>query len=181
MKKILFGFLFILFFTSQNFAQKTLLFLNTITNKSIEVYEGQTLSVQYLGYNNQLFHFKNIVTEVNDSNIVLGNISEEQPILVQKLSRKFEPNYRIIAIKDIVAFRRISIGRTLGKSLISTTIALSTVLGMYYVFSNNTLSFAPSIAVSFGVGIISTTLNALILPENPKYKIKEGWIIKVIN
>ncbi len=181
MKKLLFGYLFLLFFTVQNYAQKTLLFLNTKTNKAIEISEGQTLSVQYRGYNNQIYHFKNIVNEINDSTILLGNRSEEKPIWVQKLTGKFEPNYRIIAIKDIVAFRRITIGRTLAKSLVSSTIALGTIYGMYSLFSKQTLSYAPSILVSFGIGIISTTLNAIILPENPRYKVKEGWVISVRN
>ncbi len=181
MKKILFGLLFIFFFNLQNYAQKTLLFLNTNTHKTIEIYEGQTLSVQYRGYNNQIYHFKNIVSEINDSTILLGNMNEEQPVWIQKLSRKFEPNYRIITIKDIVAFRRITIGRTLGKSLVSSSIALGTIYGMYDLFSKQTLSYAPSILVSFGIGIISTTLNAIILPENPRYKVKEGWVISVRN
>jgi hypothetical protein len=179
MKKIPFGFLLILLFTNQIFAQKSLLFLNTKTNKTIEVYEGQTLSVQYRGYHNQIYHFKNIVSEINDSTILLGNMSEEQPIWAQKLSGKFEPNYRIIAIKDIVSFRRITLGRILEKSLVSTSIALSTVFGMYYLFSNNNSNYALSILVSLGIGITSSTLNSFILPENPVHKLKEGWVVTV--
>jgi len=52
---------------------------------------------------------------------------------------------------------------------------------MYDLFSKQTLSYAPSILISFGIGIISTSLNAIILPENPKYKVKEGWVISVRN
>jgi len=181
MKKILFGSLFLLLLSLQSFAQKTLLFLNINTNKTIEIYEGQTLSIQYKGYNNQIYYFKNMVNEINDSTIILGNISEEKPIWAQKLIGKFEPNYRIIAIKDILAFRRIKLGRTLGKSLVSSSIALGTIYGMYSLFSNQSLSYAPSILVSFGIGIISTTLNSIILPENPRYIVKEGWVITVRN
>lgn len=181
MKKLLFGSLFIFFLSVQIFAQKTLLFLNTKTNKTIEICEGQTISVQYRGYNDQIYHFKNMVNEINDSNILLGNISSEQPIWIQKLRGRFEPDFRIIAIKDIVAFRRITLGRTLGKSLVSSTIALGTIYGMYNLLSNQNLSYAPTIFITFGISLISTTLNAIILPENPRYKVKEGWIITVRN
>jgi len=181
MKKILLGCLFILLFTVQNFAQKTLLFLNTKTNKAIEVSEGQTLSVQYRGYNNQIYHFKNIVSEINDSTILLGNMSEEQPAWSQKLSRKFEPNYRIIAIKDIVTFRRITIGRSLGKSLLTTSIMLGTFFGTIDLFRNNQLGTLQTAFLSIGIGITTSVVNAIILPENPKYKVNEGWVITVRN
>jgi hypothetical protein len=181
MKKLLFGCLFLLFFTVQNFAQKTLLFLNTNTHKTIEVSEGQTLSVQYRGYNNQIYHFKNMVSLINDSTILLGNISEEQPAWSQKLSRKFEPNYRIIAIKDIVTFRRITIGRSLGKSLLTTSVMLGTFFGTIDLFRNNQLGTWQTALLSLGIGISTSVVNAIILPENPKYKVKEGWVISVRN
>jgi hypothetical protein len=165
----------------QNFAQKTLLFLNTNTHKTIEVSEGQTLSVQYRGYNNQIYHFKNMVSLINDSTILLGNISEEQPAWSQKLSRKFEPNYRIIAIKDIVTFRRITIGRSLGKSLLTTSVMLGTFFGTIDLFRNNQLGTWQTALLSLGIGISTSVVNAIILPENPKYKVKEGWVISVRN
>ena len=179
MKKILFGFLFALLFTVQIFAQKTLLFLNTKTNKTIEVYEGQTLSVQYRGYHNQIYHFKNIVSEINDSTILLGNMSEEQPVWIQKLSRKFEPSYRIIAIRDIVGFRRITIGRSLGKSLLTTTVMLSTFFGTIDLFRNNQLGTWQTAFISLGIGITTSVVNAIVLPENSRYKVKEGWVVTV--
>ena len=181
MKKIPFGFLLILFFTNQIFAQKSLLFLNTKISQTIEVTEGQTLSIQYRGYNNQLYHYKNTVTEINDSSIVLGNIANEPAAWIQKLSKKFEPNYRIVEIKDIVAFRRITAGRTMGKSLVSSSITLITIFGTYYLFSNSNMNYGTSILVSFGIGIVSSTLNAFILPENPVYKLKNDWVITVRN
>jgi hypothetical protein len=181
MKKLILGCLFTFFLSEQNFAQKSLLFLNTKTNKSIEICEGQTISVQYRGYNTQIYHIKNIVNEINDSNILIGNISMEQPVWVQKLRGKFEPDFRIIAIKDIVAFRRITVGRTLAKSLVSSSMALVTIYGMYSLISKQNLSYAPTIFISLGISLISTTLNAIILPENPRYKVNEGWIITVRN
>ena len=179
MKKILFGCLFILFFNAQNYAQKTLLFLNTKTNKAIEVSEGQTLSVQYRGYNNQIYHFKNMVSEINDSTILLGNMSEEQPAWSQKLSRKFEPNYRIIAIKDIVTFRRITIGRSLGKSLLTTSVMLGEFFGTIDLFRNNQLGTWETVTLSLGIGLATSLINAFVLPDYPKNKIKDGWIITV--
>ena len=181
MKKILFGCLFILIFTVQNFAQKTLLFLNTNTHKTIEICEGQTLSVQYIGYNNQIYHFKNIVSQINDSIILLGNMSEEKSVWSQKLTGKFEPNYRIIAIKDIVAFRRITIGRSLGKSLLTTSVMLGEFFGTIDLFRNNQLGTWQTAFLSLGIFITTSVVNAIVLPENPKYKVNEGWVITVRN
>lgn len=181
MKKILFGCLFIFFLSVQNFAQKTLLFLNTNTHKTIEICEGQTLSVQYIGYNNQIFHFKNIVSQINDSIILLGNMSEEQPVWAQKLSRKFEPNYRIIAIKDIVAFRRITVGRSLGKSLLNTSVMLGTFFGTIDLFRNNQLTTWQTALLSLGIGMATSVINAFVLPENPENLMKKGWVFTVRN
>jgi hypothetical protein len=181
MKKILFGCLFLLLFSLQNFAQKTLLFLNTNTHKTIEIFEGQTLSVQYIGYNNQIYHFKNIVSQINDSIILLGNISEEQPIWAQKLNRKFEPNYRIIAIKDIIAFRRITTGRSLGKSLLTTSVVLGTFFGTIDLFRNNQLATWQTALLSLGISMATSVINAFVLPENPENLMKKGWVFTVRN
>jgi hypothetical protein len=121
------------------------------------------------------------VSLINDSTILLGNISEEQPAWSQKLSRKFEPNYRIIAIKDIVTFRRITIGRSLGKSLLTTSVMLGTFFGTIDLFRNNQLGTWQTALLSLGIGISTSVVNAIILPENPKYKVKEGWVISVRN
>lgn len=181
MKKIPFGLLMILFFTNQIFAQKSLLFLNTKTNKTIEVSEGQTISIQYQGYNNQVYHYKNLVTEINDSTIVLGNIADEPAVWIQKLSKKFEPNYRIVAIKDIVAFRRITVGRQMAKNLISTSITVGTIFLGIDLFQYSKYTFGQNLLISLGFGLVSSTLNAFILPENPKYKIINEWVITVKN
>jgi hypothetical protein len=181
MKKIPFGFLLILFFTNQIFAQKSLLFLNTKTSKTIEVSEGQTLSIQYRGYNNQLYHYKNTVTEINDSSIVLGNIAEEPAVWIQKISKKYEPNYRVVAIKDIVSFRRITLGRILGKSLISTTFSVGSIFAFYGIINNSNGNYFQAFFISLGIGMLPPILNSFILPENPVNKIKNDWIVTVRN
>lgn len=179
MKKIPFGFLLILFFTNQIFAQKSLLFLNTKTSKTIEVSEGQTLSIQYRGYNNQLYHYKNTVTEINDSSIVIGNIADEPAIWIQKLSKKYDPDYRVIDVKDIVSFRRITAGRILAKTLISTALSVGSIFAFYGIVNNSNGNYMQAILVSFGIGLMPPIFNAFILPENPVNKIKDGWVISV--
>jgi len=181
MKKIPYGFLVIIFFTNQIFAQKSLLFLNIKTGVTIEVSEGQTLSIQYRGYNNQLYHYKNTVTEINDSSIVLGNIDDEPKVWIQKLSKKYESNYRIVAIKDIVAFRRITAGRILVKSLVSTTLSIGSIIAFYGIINNSKGNYFQPFLLSIGIGIGTSILNSFILPDNPKNKIKNDWVITVRN
>ncbi|MFY7734329.1 MAG: hypothetical protein ACOVSR_12660 [Bacteroidia bacterium] len=181
MKKTLLNVIIILLFCSQIFAQKSLIFLNTKTNETIEVSVGQTLSIKFKGYNNQLFYVKNIVTEINDSNIVLGHETDEPPVWAQKLSKKFEPNYRVVDIKDIVAFRRITAGRTLGKSFLSSTIVLGTFFGTINLFRNTQLETWQTVFLSLGIGMATSVINAFVLPENPKNKISDNWVITVRN
>ena len=181
MKKNLLSFIIILLFSCQVFAQKSLIFLNTKTNETLEVSVGQTLSIKFKGYNNQIFYVKNIVTEINDSNIVLGHEAEEPPVWTQKLSKKFEPNYRVVDIKDIVAFRRITAGRTLGKSLLSSTIMLGTFFGTIDLFRNTQLETWQTVLLSLGIGTATSVVNAFVLPENPKNKISDNWVITVRN
>lgn len=179
MKKNLFTIICILTFYASAFSQNSLLFLNTNTNQTIEVTVGQTLSVQYKGYNNQIYYYKNVVTEINDSSIMLGYPSNELPVWAQKLSKKFEPNYRTINTKDIVSFRRITAGRTLGKSLIASSISIGTYITSFNLLRNSGLTELEYIFISMGIGIVTTGLNSFILPENPKYKISENWVITV--
>jgi hypothetical protein len=181
MKKTLLNVIIIFLFCSQIFAQKSLIFLNTKTNETIEVSVGQTLSIKFKGYNNQLFYVKNIVTEISDSNIVLGHEADEPPVWTQKLSKKFEPNYRVVDIKDIVAFRRITAGRTLGKSLLSSTIMLGTFFGTIDLFRNTQLETWQTVLISIGIGTATSVINAFVLPENPKNKISDNWLITVRN
>ncbi len=179
MKKLLFTTICIITIYGKIFSQNSLLFLNTKTNKTIEVIQGQTLSIQYKGYNNQIYYYKNTVTEINDSTIVLGQPSIELPVWAQKLSKKFEPNYRTINIKDIISFRRITAGRTLGKSLIGSTLAIGTALVSYNLFRDAGTTAFNSILISFGLSFGMTAINAFILPENPANKISDNWVITV--
>lgn len=181
MKKTLLSVIIILLFCCQIFAQKSLIFLNTKTNETIEVSVGQTLSIKFKGYNNQIFYVKNIVTEISDSNIVLGHETDEPPVWAQKLSKKFEPNYRVVDIKDIVAFKRITAGRTLGKSFLSSTIMLGTFFGTIDLFRNTQLETWQTVFLSLGIGMATSVINAFVLPENPKNKISDNWVITVRN
>jgi len=163
------------------FGQRSLLFLNTKTNKTIEVSLGQTLSIQYIGYNNQIYHFKNIVSDLNDSVIVLGNPTGNLPLWVQKLNKNYEPNYKIVNIKDIVSFRKITPGRLLAKSLITTSVSFGTFLLSYNLFRDAGTTPLNSILISIGLGATSSVLNAFILPDNPNNKISDNWVISTRN
>lgn len=176
-------FLFILLFSILNslLAQKTLLFLNKNNNKAIEVEVGNTLSIQYVGYNNQIYFTKNVVTEINDTSIVLGHYGGELPLWIQKLSKNYESGFKIVQIKDIVSFRKISNTRLLGKSLLSTTITVSAFVGTYNLFRNGNLSPLSSILISLGIGFGTTLFNSYVLPDNPLNKINNDWLITVRN
>lgn len=179
MKKLLFTTFSFFAIYSFVFSQNSLLFLNTKTNKTFEVSLGQTLSIQYVGYNNQIYHVKNIVTDVNDSVIVLGNPTSNLPLWVQKLNKNYEPNYKIVNIKDIVSFRKITPGRLLAKSLITTSVSFGTFLLSYNLFRDAGTTPLNSILISIGLGATSSLLNAFILPDNPNNKISDNWVITV--
>lgn len=161
------------------YAQKTVRFINTRSHEVIEASIGQTLSVQYLAYNNQLFHFKNVITDITDSSITLGVINDTQVEWVQKLSGKYDAPYRIILLKDIVSFRRITAGRIIAKSLLSTSILVATYVGCIDLFRYNKISFWETLGISIGIGVTTTAITAFVLPENPKYKLADGWVIIV--
>lgn len=162
---------------SQSFAQKTLRFINSKLTKVIEVEVGQTLSVQYVAYNNQLFFCRDIVTDITDSSVTLGNINEPSLPWIQKLTDKHDAPYKVIMLKDIVGFRKISQGRTIGKSAISTGIFIAAYLATLDLFLNTNLGFWPTIGISMGFTLGATVANSFILPENPKYKMKDGWLV----
>lgn len=178
-KSFLFIFLF-LFIDTGLYAQKTIRFIHARSHKVIEACVGQTLSVQYLAYNNQLFHYKSIITDITDSSITLGTINDNaQPEWVQKLSGKYDASYRIILLKDIVSFRRITAGRIIAKSLLSTSILVATYVGGIDLFRYNKIGFWETLGVSVGIGVGTALITAFVLPENPKYKLADGWIIMV--
>lgn len=161
------------------YAQKTIRFINTRSNQVIEACIGQTLSVQYLAYNNQLFHHKNVITDITDSSITLGTVNDTQIEWVQKLSGKYEANYRIILLKDIVSFRRITAGRIIAKSLLSTSVLVATYIGGIDLFRYNKIGIWETLGISIGIGLTTTLINGFVLPENPKYKLTDGWVIMV--
>jgi hypothetical protein len=161
----------------QSFGQKTLRFINSKLTKVIEVEVGQTLSVQYVAYNNQLFYSKNIITDITDSSITLGTVNDESIAWVQKLTGKYDASYRIIMLKDIVGFRKISQGRTIGKSFLSTGVFVATYIGTLDLFRYNNLGFWPTLGASMAIAFGTTVIGAFILPENPQYKMKDGWLV----
>lgn len=169
------GFIFFfIFFCGQIFAQ-TLVFLHTQSGKKIELEIGQTLSVQYRGYMGQVYTEKNVLTEINDSMITIGYPPETGNAFFNKALEQSGQVYRHIFIRDIVAFRRITLART----LIKQTLTLGAFVGSYFllseVYSNKNLSNLQAFGISLGVGIGTSLLIQALFPESPKYKMSQGW------
>jgi hypothetical protein len=83
-----------------------------------------------------------------------------------------------ILFKDIIAFRRISVGRKLLKS----TLNIAAITGFAFLLSENygkeKTSFGQSFLYSLAGGISISLLINLTLPENPKYKMEDGWQVQ---
>lgn len=148
-------------------AQDYIIFENKRSGKIIKARLGDQIHVKYRGYLGQTESFKHTLTEINDSNFMLGI-----DYLGENLS-----NYKIIQYKDIVAFRRMSIGRVFLKSTLSIGSAIGTILVLDRLYKEQSLSFGQRIGVSLGVGLgVNILINAL-LPENPNHWVKDGWEI----
>ncbi|MFI5222333.1 MAG: hypothetical protein ACHQK8_08410 [Bacteroidia bacterium] len=166
----------LLSFCSDSFAQPNLYFINRAKHRIIEVKPGQMLSVKYKGYLGQMEFAKESVTDINDSMITLGiNPEIFSPGIEKMLTNSPKFIHRKIYIKDIVAFRRI----TLARSLMKTTLVGANIFGSYYLLFNyykkNNFTTSETFFISLGVGIASTILINLIFPEKPKHRMENGW------
>jgi len=150
-------------------AQKSsLVFYQPEQGKAVQIIKGGMLTLQYKGYLKQLELESNYIVDINDSSIVLG-----KPILFST-----PKNTKIIRIKDITGFRKVSAGTLLLKSALT----VGATLGTYYTLRNNgdNLSSTQHILYSTGAGLITRISLKLIFPENKvKYKTKNGWKIMV--
>jgi len=180
MRNIFFLSLFFTFFIFENaFAQPNIYFINRQKHKIITVSPGQQLSLKYKGYMNQSEFAKHTVTDVSDSFITLG--IDPQMFgngLGKMLSNSPSYVYRKVRITDILSFRKISNSRLLVKN----TLLIGNIVGSYFVLSNlykqNNFTVGQSFLISLGTGIFSAILINSILPENPKYKMEDGWEIR---
>jgi hypothetical protein len=175
MKSIVLSFCFLLIAFCA-FAQD-LVFKNT-NGKTIQLKNGDQLSIFYKGYlgqkqySNQDFLFK------TDSSIVVGVAAKPiNPKVADYLLMKGQLQKEIL-FKDIIAFRRISVGRKLLKS----TLNIAAITGFAFLLSENygkeKTSFGQSFLYSLAGGISISLLINLALPENPKYKMEDGWQVQ---
>jgi hypothetical protein len=159
--------------------QPALYFYNAQVNKIIVAKPGDQLVVMYKGYNNQTEFYREIITEITDSTVTLGNnynhannfISRGQKRKAEKLG----PNFKVIAIKDIVAFRRIGVGSILTKSVLQIGSVLGLVVLAEDVFESSSFSSSEKFLITFGAGLATKVLLTILFPEGVKYQMSDGW------
>lgn len=156
------------------FAQN-LYFVNPTKHKIIEIKVGQQLSIKHNGYLGQNEFVKQTITDITDSSITLGI----DPEIFGPLKKIVENNpkyvYRKILIKDITAFRRITTSRQLLKSALILGNIAGTYILLSNLYKNNSYTITQTFLISAGVGVGTTILINALLPENPKYKMADGW------
>lgn len=179
---LLISFNFIVFFAqSQN---QLINIVHSQTGKIIEVKLGDRMTIQYHGYNGQLSFIKDEVTGADDSCIYLGRSYEG---VSEKISQRLQKNGKgyqsIIKYKDIVQFRRESMGRNLLKSsVLGLPIAFGSYLLVsdYLKYQQSASSFEQFLVVT-AIGLTSVSLPKLLLPENLKHKVGNEWSFVSIN
>ena len=159
-------------------AQKSLYFFNSQKNKLIEVHEGHYLSLQYTGYLGQTEFVKNVVTAITDSTITLGVEMEKFGFLGTSNSRLVPP-HKIIRIKDITAFRKMTVARQLVKSACTIGAVLGSYFLLYDLYNSPSVSRGGAFFISIGVGVGSSLLFNALFPENVKYRLPDGWQVVV--
>lgn len=166
-KRVIIVFGFLVCWIATSYAQEQILFVNQAKGKVFQAKLGDQLSIKYRGYLGQTETFKQTLTEINDSSFVLGYAF---------LGSALIPN-KEIKYTDIIAFRRIGLGRVILKTTLSLGTAVGVILLLDRTYKSNDFSLAGKFGISFGVGLgVNLLLNGL-LPDNPKYQTKEGWQI----
>lgn len=163
------GIFYLLFCANALFAQEHIMFIQEQKGKVIQAKLGDQLSVKYRGYLGQTESFKQTLTEIDDSSFVLGF-----QFLGQELNA-----YKKIKYEDIIAFRRISLGRTILKTSLSLGSAVGVILLLDRTYKNEaySLGLGGRIGLSVGLGLGMNLLINGLLPDKPKYQVKEGWQI----
>jgi hypothetical protein len=175
---LVFSFLLFGFFNSKCIAQQVQ-FKNE-QGKTITVKQGDQISLFYNGYLGQKQYHNADFLYGTDSSIVLGtNIQPKNEknanfLLLHNMQKKE------ILFKDILAFRRISIGRKVLSSTIQFISIMSFAVALSEISDNNQLNFGQSLLYSLAGGIgISLFIN-IALPDNPKYTMSSGWQVQTI-
>jgi hypothetical protein len=159
----------LLFMSKLLLAQEHIVFIQQQNGKIIQAKLGDQLSIKYRGYLGQTETFKQTLTAINDSSFVLGF-----QFLGQELNA-----YKKIKYQDIIAFRRIGLGRTILKTSLSLGSAVGLILLLDRTYKNETfnLGLGGRIGLSVGLGMGMSLLINGILPEKPNHFVKDGWQI----
>ncbi len=157
----------LLFMSNLLLAQEHIVFIHQQNGKVIRAKLGDQLSIKYRGYLGQTETFKQTLTAINDSSFVLGF-----QFLGQELNA-----CKKIKHQDIIAFRRIGLGRTILKTSLSLGSAVGVILLLDRTYKSETYSLGRRIGLSVGLGMGMSLLINGILPDKPKYQVKDGWQI----
>lgn len=158
---------------------QTLLFMNQQTNQVVKVVPGNLLSLSYTGYNGVTEFVKLTVTDINDSCVVLGVDPSRIALLGSKSDGPILNTYKVVKIRDIVAFRRISVGRRVLKSSLRIAAYVGTFLLVTELIKNNSVSTLETYFISLGAGLGGVGAIEFLLPDKTKYRIKNGWTWRV--
>lgn len=159
---------------------QTLIFWNEQTQQQIKVVPGHMLSVSYTGYNGVSEFVKLTVTDINDSCVVLGVDPTRIALLSGKSDGPMLNTYKVVKIRDIVAFRRISAGRRILKSSLRIAAYVGTFLLVTELIKNTSVSTLETYFISLGTGLGGVGTIEFLLPDKTKHKIKNGWTWRVV-
>jgi predicted secreted protein len=157
-----------------------LLFYNIELQKSIRVLPGQTLAVSYVGYNGVVEYAKLTVTDITDSTVVLGVNPKKLPLFNNMKDGKHINTYKVVSLKDIQAFRRITVKRQLLKTTMRAALIAGTYLLIVDVTQNGNMNAGEIFMLSLGVGIAGNVAINTLLPDKVKYQMADGWQVKYI-
>ena len=176
-KKLILCLIGILMIGSHNLlAQGKIIFFNVSQGKLIQAKIGDQLSVVYKGYLGQTETYKNTLTEIKDSSFVLGMPAS---VLNPNQSSQ-ELQHKEIRYADVIAFRRIGLGRVMLKTSLSLSATIGTIILLKNLYAQNKVSDLGKIGISIGVGLGLNALINMAMPDKPNHKMKEGWEIRVL-
>jgi len=168
--------LFFLFIGIFAFAQE-LVFKNS-NGKSIHLKKGDQFSVFYKGYLGQKQYSNTDFLYHTDSSIIVGvGAKLINPKVADYLLMKGQLQKEIL-FKDIIAFRRISAGRKLLKSTLNIVAITSYAFALSEMSVKENLNYGQTLLYSIAGGIGISFIINLALPENPKYKMEDGWQVQ---
>lgn len=131
-----------------------------------------------MGYNNQLEYSANLVLEITDSTITLGNklFNAHRNRLNHKINQ-----HKTIRIQDIVAFRKRRSGVEIAKNLIQISALVGSAIILTGIYSTSSISPGNALLLSIGTGLSINFGIKGLFPENAKFFMKDGWEIKYLS